>query len=197
MGSNMYFFTGDSIYREQDVKFREGYAALQALVNADLGEVAKRYITTRGDAITAAAAQGDAFTASTVAGQTLMDLYLLARAAQSSTPRVKLSFDPGGVVNAPGGVTIPLPGGVSASLLGPKDLAEGLYVAASTAETASQQAGEVKGKQGPKEPDWKKPHTSGKTGEETTEQFLLLRGDEIVGRQILFRIGTFEFTVDF
>jgi RHS repeat-associated protein len=127
MGSNMYFFTGDSMYQEQDAQFRAGYHSLEALLAAKPSDIAQGYIKARGDAVTEAADRDDPFAASEAASETAMDLLLLADAAGSSTPRLKFSFEPAMLpeFGFSGG------GSVSVSLLGPKDLAKGIYVMAS------------------------------------------------------------------
>jgi len=52
MGSNMYFFTVDTTYREQYIQFRQGFRALEALTHADPVDIAKGYITACGNAVT-------------------------------------------------------------------------------------------------------------------------------------------------
>jgi hypothetical protein len=89
-------------------------------------------------------------------------------------------------------------------VLGPKDLPKGLYVMSSMTDKASEKQGKEGEKQGTEgdakektsDPVWKKAHKSGQGGQEAAEQFALLRGDEIVARNVTFRVGDDEFTVD-
>lgn len=118
MGYDMYVTTGDSTYREQAQSYEQGFNALKSVLNKAPTEVVTNYVTARGDTIAKAADSGDHFAASEAAGELLMDLYLLADAANSSTPRLSIKQVPALTLNTEGTVL----GGLQITATGPKDL---------------------------------------------------------------------------